>query len=103
MLHTSNNNQDLFLHSFIVVLVVAVYLSTMQFGNQLSFLGMRLTSLSLNPSWENILIVQLLLPIYLRKLRYLEFVLVRSIRTWYRGLNVSTTNPYYKQERVESI
>jgi hypothetical protein len=34
MPHISNNNQVSFLHNFIAVLVVAVYLSTMQFGNQ---------------------------------------------------------------------
>ena len=30
---------------------VAAYLSTMWFGNQLSFLRIRLISLSLNPNW----------------------------------------------------
>ena len=51
MLHILSNSQVSFLHNFTAVLVVVVYLSTMQFGSQRSFLKMRLISLSLNPNW----------------------------------------------------
>ena len=44
-----NNNQDSFLHSFIVELVEAVCFSTTPFGNQVNISSEPLTLLKLNP------------------------------------------------------
>ena len=67
------------LHRGIAGSCVFINLSTMQFGNLLSILNRHLTGLISDPSWENILIAQLRLRIFLRRLQYRGFVLTNSI------------------------